>query len=148
VPLTSRRPLRGAKKKAASGLATAERSDSEARHKALYLNLIYCKRLAYAIGWARLDAFCLVPLSFRSIWRWRAAPNLNQKVENATLKNYSVPLALSRTRYTTARNFTYYFSNNHQRPIEIAICSRYDKVVCEPSPHMEIVYQTCNRTFT
>jgi len=37
-----------------------------------------------------LDAFCLVPLSLRSIWRRRVAPNLNQKVENATLKNYSV----------------------------------------------------------
>jgi len=70
-------------------LATAERSDSGARHKALYLNLLYRKRLAYGIGWARLDAFCLVPLSLRSIWRRRVAPNLNQKVENATLKNYS-----------------------------------------------------------
>jgi len=36
-----------------------------------------------------LDAFCLVPLSLRSAWRRRVAPNLNQKVENATLKNYS-----------------------------------------------------------
>jgi len=45
--------------------------------------------LAYDIGWARLDAFCLVPLSLRSAWRRRVAPNLNQKAENATLKNYS-----------------------------------------------------------
>jgi len=36
-----------------------------------------------------LDAFCLVPLSLRSAWRRRVAPNLNKKVENATLKNYS-----------------------------------------------------------
>jgi len=36
-----------------------------------------------------LDAFCLVPLSLSSAWRRRVAPNLNQKVENATLKNYS-----------------------------------------------------------
>jgi len=42
------------------------------------------------IVWARLDAFCLVPLSLRSAWRRRVAPTLNQKVENATLKNYSV----------------------------------------------------------
>jgi len=28
--------------------------------------LVYRKRLAYDIGWARLDAFCLVPLSVRS----------------------------------------------------------------------------------
>jgi len=28
--------------------------------------LVYGKRLAYDIGWARLDAFCLVPLSLRS----------------------------------------------------------------------------------
>ena len=35
-------------------------------HKALYQNLVYGKRLAYDIGWARLDAFCLVPLSLRS----------------------------------------------------------------------------------
>jgi len=47
-------------------LATAERSDSGARHKALYQNLVYGKRLAYDIGWARLEAFCLVPLSLRS----------------------------------------------------------------------------------
>jgi len=47
-------------------LATAERSDSGARHKALYQNLVYDKRLAYDIGWARLDAFCLVPLFLRS----------------------------------------------------------------------------------
>jgi len=90
MPLTSRRPLRGAEKYAASGLATAERSDSGASHKALYLNLIYRKRLAYDIGRARLDAFCLVPLSLRSIWRRRVAPNWNKKVENATLKNYRV----------------------------------------------------------
>ena len=51
---------------------------------------MYRKRLAYDIGWARLDAFYLVPLSLRSAWRRRVAPNLNQKVENATLKNYSV----------------------------------------------------------
>jgi len=70
-------------------LATAERSDSGARYKALYLNLVYRKRLAYDIGWARLDAFCLVPLSLRSVRRRRVAPNLNQEVENATLKNYS-----------------------------------------------------------
>jgi len=70
-------------------LATAERSDSGARHKALYQNLVYGKRLAYDIGWARLDAFCLAPLSLRSAWRRRVAPNLNQKVENATLRNYS-----------------------------------------------------------
>jgi len=49
--------------------------------------LVYGKRLAYDIGWARLDAFCLVPLSLRLAWRRRVAPNLNQKVENATLKN-------------------------------------------------------------
>jgi len=50
----------------------------------------YGKRLAYDIGWARFDAFCLVPLPLRSAWRRRVAPNLNQKVQNATLKNYSV----------------------------------------------------------
>ena len=55
-------------------------------HEALYQNLVYGKRLAYDIGWARLYAFCLVPLSLRSAWRRRVAPNLNRKVENATLK--------------------------------------------------------------
>ena len=67
----------------------AWRQPSGARHKALYLNLVYRERLPYDIGWARLDAFCLVPLYLRSAWRRRVAPNLNQKVENATLKNYS-----------------------------------------------------------
>jgi len=52
--------------------------------------LVYGKRLAYDIGLARLDAFCLVPLSLRSAWRRSVAPNLNQKVESDTLKNYSV----------------------------------------------------------
>ena len=46
------------------------------------------------MGWARLDAFCLVPLSLRSAWRRRVLPNLNQKVDNATLKNYSELISL------------------------------------------------------
>jgi len=61
------------------------------------------------IGCAKLDAFfLLVPLSLRSARRRRVAPNLNQKVENATLKNYSavglrsgVAFGLHSVRYAT-----------------------------------------------
>ena len=72
---------------------------SGARHKALYQNLVYGKRLAYDISWARLDVFCLVPLPLRSAWRRRVAPNLNQKVENSTAKNYSVGMKPKRGWY-------------------------------------------------
>jgi len=78
----------------------AWRQPSGARHKALYQNLVYGRRLAYDIIWARFDAFCLVPLSLRSAWRRRVAPNLNQKVEKATFKNYSAALVCSMKQIT------------------------------------------------
>ena len=102
----------------------AWRQPSGARHKALYLNLVYRKRLAYDIGWARLDAFCLVPLSLRSAWRGRVAPTLNQKVENATSKNYSVHQQTNLYVYSTKTCIqgTDKFTENHNLQQQTALC--------------------------
>ena len=45
------------------------------------------------LGWMPFASF---RSSLRSAWRQRVAPNLNQKVENATLKNYSVSTVIGK----------------------------------------------------
>ena len=52
-----------------------------------------------------MDAFCLVPLSLRSAWRRRVAPNLNQKVENAALK---ITVCVHATRSRTFKKMQWF----------------------------------------